>query len=89
MKGDKIKIDIDGQIKAVEREISMRKRVYPKWIQNSNFTKKGAEKEIASMMAVLNSLKFIKSMVEPTLGFDDRCGYPGVVRQEIEIDVEL
>lgn len=44
------------QIKAVEREIGYRKRVYPKWVEAGRLNQIEANYQIEVMEAVLNSL---------------------------------
>lgn len=52
---------IDEQITCVMREINMRRRVYPKWVANGRMTKENADREIAAMAAVLDTLKGLKN----------------------------
>lgn len=49
-------IDIKEQIKCVEREISMRERVYPRLVINGKMTAGQKDREIAAMKAVYNTL---------------------------------
>ena len=44
------------QIKAVEREISYHKRLYPKWVEDKRLNQIEANYQIEVMEAVLNSL---------------------------------
>lgn len=44
-------------IAAVEREIGMRRRVYPGWIASKRMTKEKADAEIATMEGVLGVLR--------------------------------
>jgi hypothetical protein len=53
-------ITIEDQIKAVEREISMRRRVYPKWIISGRMSQEKAVKEVKAMEAVLETLKEVQ-----------------------------
>lgn len=53
-------ITIDEQIKAVEREISMRRRVYPRWVENKRMSQEKAVKEVKAMEAVLETLKEVQ-----------------------------
>lgn len=53
-------ITIEDQIKAVEREISMRRRVYPNWVASKRMSQEKADKEIAAMEAVLETLKQVQ-----------------------------
>jgi len=50
------RVSITEQIRAVEREIAMRRRVYPAWIRNGRMTQRKADDEIAAMRAVLETL---------------------------------
>ena len=45
-----------AQIKCVEREIAMRKRVYPRFVKNGKMTQQEADAELAAMEAVLKTL---------------------------------
>lgn len=53
-------ITIEDQIKAVEREISMRRRVYPNWVASKRMSQEKANKEIKNMEAVLETLKEVQ-----------------------------
>jgi hypothetical protein len=53
---DLLPITLDDQIAAVEREIAMRGRVYPRQVFNRKMTQRQADREIALMIAVLASL---------------------------------
>lgn len=53
-------MNIDDQIKAVEREIGMRLRVYPAWVGKGKMKQEAADHEIAAMRAVLETLKEVK-----------------------------
>jgi hypothetical protein len=44
------------QIACVRREIAMRERVYPKWVNAGRMKAEAAEREIAAMRAVLKTL---------------------------------
>jgi hypothetical protein len=46
----------------VEREIRMRRRVYPRWVHQGKMNKGTAEREIALMQAILD-----EDLKEPTL----------------------
>lgn len=53
-------ISLDDQIKAVEREIGMRHRVYPRFVENKKMSAEKAAAEMDAMKAVLETLKRIK-----------------------------
>lgn len=57
---DNRKINIDDMIKCVEREIGMRERVYPRWIEQKKMSQEKADLEIRTMKAVLDQLKIDK-----------------------------
>ena len=51
---------IEQQIASVEREIKLRIRVYPRLIDKGKITALTAEREIATMRAVLETLQQVK-----------------------------
>lgn len=53
---------INIQIKCVERELGMRERVYPRWVQAKKMTQEKADEEIKTMREVLKTLKLIESL---------------------------
>ncbi len=55
-------ITLKVQIKAVEREIAMRKAVYPKRIAIGKMKAETAEHETAAMQAVLETLQTLLTM---------------------------
>ena len=44
--------DIEAQIACVEREVRMRHRVYPRWVEAGRMTQAKADAEILAMEAV-------------------------------------
>lgn len=52
-------ISLPDQIKCVEREIMMRKRVYPAWVDAKRMTEDRAGVEIATMTAALKTLQWL------------------------------
>ena len=56
--------DICDQIACIERELTMRRRVYPRLLVAEKMTKETAEHEIETMRAVLKTLK---NIAEPPL----------------------
>ena len=61
-------VSIDEQVKCVEREIGMRVRVYPAWVQNGRMTQAKADHELKAMRAVLATLEAIqKERAHPSL----------------------
>ena len=54
-------IQIDEQIKCVEREIGMREFVYPRRVADKRMTQKKADEETAAMRAVLETLREVQT----------------------------
>jgi len=54
-------IDIDRQIACVRREISMRRRVYPRWVSTGKMTQDEADRQISTMEAVQATLESVRS----------------------------
>ena len=50
-------VSIKAQIECVERELKMRRRVYPRWVDDGKMSQAKADQEIARMAAVLLTLK--------------------------------
>lgn len=53
-------ISLDDQLACVQREIRMRERVYPRWTATGKMTAAHAERELAAMRAVLDTLAALK-----------------------------
>ena len=50
-------VPLGDQIAEVEREIVLRRRVYPRWIADGRLTERKADAQIATMEAVLATLR--------------------------------
>ena len=57
-------ITIEDMIKCVEREIGMRQRVYPRWVESKKMSQEKADYEIKCMTAVLDKLKLQDSLIK-------------------------
>ncbi len=44
------------QLEAARRELAMRERVYPRWVQQEKMTQEKADHEIAAMRAIVATL---------------------------------
>lgn len=53
-------ITIERQIACVRREIGMRRKVYPGWVQRGKMTQDEAERQIATMEAVQATLERVR-----------------------------
>jgi len=60
-----MKIALADQIKSVEREIAMRKAVYPKRVAAKAMSQVKADYEIAAMKATLQSLQILQTYADP------------------------
>lgn len=50
-------IPVEDLIKSVDREIAMRRRVYPRWVENRRMTEAQSKHEIACMERVKTILE--------------------------------
>lgn len=50
---------LEDQIVCVQREIRMRERNYPKWVENGRMTQAQSDKQLGTMRDVLETLKKI------------------------------
>lgn len=57
MEDDDELVPLKDQIACVEREIAMRKQMYPRWVANKSLTQARADEEQRRMRAVLLTLK--------------------------------
>lgn len=55
---------IDDQIAAAEREVAMRKRVYPDWVKRQKISAEFAEFQVGAMEAIVVTLKRCKERGE-------------------------
>lgn len=53
-------VTLKDQIACIEREITMRQRVYPRWIEAGRMKQAKADAEIRTMQAVLATLKTLE-----------------------------
>jgi hypothetical protein len=60
-------IDIGTQIRAVQREIALRRQVYPKLLAAGRMTQHNADHEIAAMEAVLSTLTQVRDSQQGSL----------------------
>jgi hypothetical protein len=61
-------VTIDEQIAEVRRELAMRNKVYPKWIEAGSMKKSKADFQILAMEAVLISLQETAKQTSPQAG---------------------
>lgn len=61
MADDQFKVPIDEQVACVEREIKMRERAYPRWVEGGRMTQAKADAEVRAMKAVAETLRGLQS----------------------------
>jgi hypothetical protein len=61
-------ITIEDQIACVNREISMRKNAYPRFVANKQMTQEKADRELAVMSEVLTTLTLVKTWRDGSRG---------------------
>ena len=59
--GDTLPVGLDAQIKEVEREIELRRRVYPRWIEGGRLSQAKADSQIDVMVAVLKTVTEVRN----------------------------
>lgn len=62
---DLFPISIEDEIQELEREVSLRKRVYPRWVFQGRISQAKADRQIAVMQSIINRLKATPSPVRP------------------------
>jgi hypothetical protein len=60
--GDALPVSLDAQLAEVEREIKLRSRVYPRWVEKGNLTQTAADRQLEIMRAVADSLRQLKEV---------------------------
>lgn len=60
-------VALADQISCVRRELSMRQRVYPRWVSAGKMTQADSDREITTMIAVLATLQALQREREPGL----------------------
>lgn len=60
-------VALADQIACVRRELSMRQRVYPRWVSAGKMTQADSDREITTMIAVLATLQALQREREPRL----------------------
>ena len=61
-------VPIDEQIKELEREMAVRRRMYPRWIEARTLTKEKADRQMKAMGAAIDTLEALqKEQQQPRL----------------------
>lgn len=55
------RVPLREQIRCVEREIALRRGVYPRWVEAGRLKQAAADREIAAMQAVLDTLREVEA----------------------------
>jgi len=75
-------ISLDNQISCVRRELSLRRRVYPRLIQNKQMTQAWADFQMDCMEGVLKTLEQLHHTQEQTELFEDAGKAPYATEHE-------
>lgn len=59
------KLPIDDLVRAAERELAMRERVYPKWVADKRMTQAAADHEIRAMRQIVDTLVLFQRFRQP------------------------
>jgi hypothetical protein len=54
-------VTLEHQIACVAREIALREAAYPKWVASGRMKREVAERELARMKAVIETLKSVQA----------------------------
>jgi hypothetical protein len=52
-----VTVPITEQIRCAKRELAMRERVYPKWVETGRMKREEADRELAAMQAIVATLQ--------------------------------
>jgi hypothetical protein len=52
-----VPVPLDHQIACVARELAIRERCYPRWVEAGRMTRRDADRELVQLRAVLATLK--------------------------------
>jgi hypothetical protein len=58
-----MKVNIDDQISCLRREVALRERNYPAWVENNRMNQNTADIEIERMKAALDTLVVIRRII--------------------------
>ena len=53
-------VPLNRQIACVKREVSMRRRVYPRWVENGKMTQRESDRQLEAMEAVQATLQALQ-----------------------------
>ncbi len=67
------KVPLDRQIACAERELAMRRNVYPKWTAAKRMTEAAANDEIEAMAAVVATLRLFAKYEMPVRATLENC----------------
>lgn len=80
-------VSFEDMLAEVDRELKLRRRVYPRWVDQGNLTKATADQQILKMQAVRRSLLAFEALSQVV-----NAGMAGPLDNEIrdhQFDVEL
>lgn len=57
-------VSIAEQLQCARRELEMRRRIYPSWVQRGKMKQDKADHEMQAMQAIVDSLEYFRMVVE-------------------------
>lgn len=63
---DSSRVNLAGQIATVERELAIRRSVYPRWVEAGRMKAEAATRELEAMEAVLGTLLIVREIQATT-----------------------
>jgi hypothetical protein len=66
---DRNKLTIDELLRAAERELSMRERVYPKWVATERMPQSQADYELQAMRQIVDLIDLFRRFEHPAREF--------------------
>jgi hypothetical protein len=60
-------VSASDQLAAADRELKLRRRVYPRWVESGKMTEAKARAEIAAMAAIVDTLTTLASGAGPLI----------------------
>ena len=60
-------ISLQTQLECAKREVAMRRRVYPRWVEADRMTQVKSAQEISAMEAIVETLARLRAAEQPDL----------------------
>lgn len=63
-------VSLDDQLKEARREVALRRHFYPQWVRGGRLTQDAADKQLAAMEAIRDTLVDLVRKANPQGGLD-------------------